>query len=165
MLRRLIVLSGPIASGKSMLARQLVEKHGALCFRTKEWILQRRPKADPTRLGLQKAGEALDHATRGQWVVESLARELQSGTIRPGDGVVVVDSVRIPEQVEGVRKAYGGIVVHIHLTASDDELRRRYNKRDGAKKEPAYEVVKGNSTEKKIERLAQIADAVINSDR
>lgn len=165
MLRRLIVLSGPISSGKSMLAKHLIEKHGACPFRTREWILQRRPKTDPGRLGLQEAGEALDRTTKGQWVIESLARELQSGTSQPGDSVVVVDSVRIPSQVEGIRRAYGGIVAHIHLTASDEELERRYNTRYRGTREPAYAVVKRNATERKIEDLGEIADAVINSDR
>src|SRR4051794_22905522 len=99
MFKRLIVVSGPIASGKSMLARHLVEKHGALCFRTKDWILQRRPKTQLNRLALQEAGEGLDSATKGRWVVDALARELQSGGKQPGNPVVVIDSVRIPEQV------------------------------------------------------------------
>src|SRR6267142_7128855 len=100
MLKRLILVSGPIASGKSMLARHLAEQHGAKCFRTKDWILQRRPKTPSHRLPLQDAGEALDVATKGRWVVDSLARELQTGTTLPLGAVIVLDSVRIPEQVE-----------------------------------------------------------------
>src|SRR5262249_19097500 len=155
---------GPIASGKSMLARHLADHHGARCFRTKDWILQRRPKTPAFRLPLQEAGEALDVATKGRWVVDSLARELQTGANLPTDTVIVLDSVRIPEQVESLRKAYGSLVVHIHVTASDEELRRRYKRRSaGSKDEPSYEVVKRNATERKIESLAQVADVVINS--
>jgi adenylosuccinate synthase len=166
MLKRLVIVSGPIASGKSMLARHLADKHGAKCFRTKDWILQRRPKTPSLRLPLQEAGEALDVSTKGGWVVDSLARELQTGTGLPPSAVVVLDSVRIPEQVDALRRAYGGLVVHIHVTASDDELRRRYKRRSAARgDEPDYEVVKRNATEKQIESLAQVADVVINSDR
>jgi len=91
---------------------------------------------------------------------------MQTGGSQHTEAVVVVDSVRIPEQVEGVRRAYGGLVVHVHVTASEHELRRRYLARSkGSADEPSYEVVKRNATEKEIERLADIADVVINSDR
>lgn len=166
MFKRLIVVSGPISSGKSMLAKHLVKAHGAFCFRTKDWILQRRPKTPMTRLALQAAGEALDLATKGRWVMESLARELQTGSGKFVNSVIVVDSVRIPQQVEAIRGAYGGLVVHIHVTASSDELRRRYrNRYKGKSGVPTYEAVKQNNTERGIERLADIADVVINSDR
>src|SRR5258708_32976277 len=127
MFKRLIIVSGPIASGKSMLARHLVEKHGATCFRTKDWILARRPRTAENRLSLQAAGEALDRATKGRWVVDSLVSELRSGSEVMSE-VVVIDSVRIPQQVEALRQAYASPVVHIHITASEDELRNRHNK-------------------------------------
>lgn len=148
-----------------MLARHLVEKHGATCFRTKDWILARRPRTAENRLSLQAAGEALDRATKGRWVVDSLVSELRSGSEVMSE-VVVIDSVRIPQQVEALREAYGSRVVHIHITASEDELRKRYNKTSRrSASEPAYDVVKRNPTEKHVERLGELADAVINSDR
>jgi len=163
MLKRLIVVSGPIASGKSLLANHLIEKHGATGFRTKDWILKRK-KITPNRLALQEAGEVLDRATKGRWVVDSLAAEIGTGAL-PTE-VVVIDSVRIPNQVRALREAYGSRVVHIHVTASDEELRKRYNKRAREQpKEPSYQQVKANTTENQIERLADIADVVINSDR
>ena len=166
MFRRLILVSGPIASGKSMLATHLVKCHDAHCFRTKDWILSLRPKTEQTRLGLQAAGEALDRLTRGQWVVTSLSKAMQTGALLSAETPLVLDSVRIPEQVEGLRKAYGAFVVHIHVTASDDVLRTRYRERAKQRAgEPTYEAVKRNHTEKHIERLADIADVVINSDR
>lgn len=168
MLKRLIILSGPISSGKSMLAKHLIENHGALSFRTKAWILLRKPKTPRTRLSLQVAGDVLDKATNGRWVVESLSNALQSGSSVSPETIVVLDSVRIAEQVEGLRKAYGSAVVHIHITASDEELRRRYKrllKEKERRDEPSYDVVKRNPTERNIESLAAIADVVINSDR
>jgi len=57
-------------------------------------------------------------------------------------------------------------MVHIHITASDQELRKRFQKRTRKSGDaPSYEVVKRNQTEHQIERLAAIADGVINSDR
>jgi adenylosuccinate synthase len=149
-----------------MLAQHLVDEHGAVCFRTKDWILALRQKTPQNRVAMQVTGEALDRSTKGQWVVQSLSRALQSGTSISREAVIVLDSVRIPEQVEGLRRAYGASVVHIHITASDNELRLRYEKRSKAHKgEPSYEAVKRNRTERTIERLADIADVVINSDR
>jgi len=149
-----------------MLARHLVDRHGALCFRSREWILLHRPRTKPTRLALQAAGENLDKLTKGKWVVESLSKEIQSGSSLSRESVLVLDSAYIPGQVEGLRKAYGSLVVHIHMTASDQELRRRYQKklREQSDK-PSYDAVKRNATERNVERLAETADVVINSDR
>lgn len=166
MFKKLILVSGPIASGKSELARRLESNHGAHCFRTKDWILRRAPDTPENRVAMQKAGAKLDERDNGRWVLDSLVKELHSGDGIERGPILVIDSVRIAGQVEALRAAYGSRVVHIHVTASADVLRRRYEERRRKRPgEPHYDIVRKHPTEKQVGTLAESADAVINSDR
>lgn len=160
--RQLVVLSGPIASGKSTLGTLLLETYGAVRLKTNELIQTIRSAVPPKRRALQIAGEELDRETKGLWVRDALVRRL--GEL--GDkGLVIVDAVRIGEQIEGIRAAFGPQVVHVHLTASPEELRRRYSKRPRKFEEmPSYEEVRESETERNVETLASVADVVINTD-
>ena len=160
-------MSGPICSGKSALVRQLAEKHDAKIIKTKELILRKLPRTKPVRPALQLAGQKLDKADGGAWVGEALQRTIDADTSRQTPkGLYVVDSVRIPGQIEAIRKAYGAEVHHIHLTATDEELQKRYESRlrdDDGKID--YSTAKLNRTEKGIEKLAEIADIVVATDK
>lgn len=89
-----------------------------------------------------------------------------SNQLNPGSDVVI-DSLRIEEQIHAIREAYGAKVIHVHLTAPFDELEQRFNKRrqQGREKDFQYSEVKVNPTEKQVEDLADIADVVINTKR
>lgn len=165
MLNRIILLSGPISSGKSTLAKGLAERYGMSILKTKEMIEnQIRSDLRQDRKILQAEGERLDRKTRGRWVLEALGE--WSNKSNSGSGVIV-DSVRIIEQIEVIREAYGPIVIHVHLTAPMNELVQRFNKRrkQGKEKDFNYSEVKENPTEKQIENLAGIADIVIDTKR
>lgn len=62
---RIVLLSGPICSGKSALVRLLNEKHGAKIVKTRELILKKAPKTKPERKALQRAGQRLDQLDGG----------------------------------------------------------------------------------------------------
>jgi len=165
MLNRIILLSGPISSGKSTLAKGLTERYGMSILKTNE-ILKNQVRSDlrQDRKVLQAQGERLDRKTRGRWVLEELrewTNQVKSGS------EVIVDSVRIAEQIQAIREAYGPIVIHVHLTAPINELEQRFNKRrkQGKEKEFNYSEVKENPTEKQIENLAGIADIVIDTKK
>jgi adenylosuccinate synthase len=81
--------------------------------------------------------------------------------------VVVVDAVRIKDQVDGIRRAFGTRVTHIHLTAPFEILERRYAQRRDANisKSSSYAEVRSNKTEQEVGALSQIADIVIDSHR
>ena len=164
---RIVLLSGPICSGKSALVRLLKEKHGAQIIKTRELILKKAPKTKPERKALQLAGQRLDNKDGGAWVGEALQRAIDSYATGPTPkGLYVVDSVRIPGQIKSIRRAYGAEVHHIHLTATDEELRKRYEARSREDDEAvAYDEVKRNRTERQIEKLAEIADIVVSTDR
>jgi len=165
MFNRVILLSGPISSGKSTLAKGLAERYGMSIFKTSE-ILKRRVRRDlgQDRKILQAEGERLDRKTRGRWVLEEL-REW-SNQLSPGSDIII-DSIRINEQIQAIREAYGPIVIHVHLTAPPDELEQRFNQRrkQGREKDFQYSEVRENPTEKQVEDLAKVADIVINTKR
>lgn len=165
MLDRIILLSGPISSGKSTLAKGLTERFGMSILKTNE-VLRKQVRNDlrQDRKVLQAHGERLDRKTRGRWVQEELREwsdQLKSGS------EVIVDSVRIAEQIQAIREAYGPIVIHVHLTAPIDELEQRFNKRrkQGKEKDFNYSEVRESPTERQIENLAEIADIVIDTKR
>ncbi len=165
MFNRIILLSGPISSGKSTLAKELAERYGMTIFKTNEVIKKRvRKELAQDRKVLQAEGERLHKKTRGRWVLEELIE--WSNQLKP-ESDTVIDSVRIKEQIHAIREAYGAKVIHVHLTAPIDELEQRFNKRrqQGREKDFQYSEVKSNPTEKQVEDLAEIADVVINTKR
>lgn len=162
-----MLLSGPICSGKSALVELLNQQHRARVVKTRDLILKKAPKTPRRRKELQLAGQRLDNKDGGAWVGEALQQTIDShATGRTPEGIYVVDSVRIKGQIEAIRKAYGTEVHHIHLTATDDELRRRYEERGRADdEEVSYADLKRNRTEKGVGKLADVADIVVSTDR
>ena len=131
------MLSGPVASGKSTLSVNLINKYGAVPIKTRDLILERAPNTRQERAALQRAGDALDKVDGGAWVQEALARIVEREREKVGntERVFVVDSVRIPGQIDGIRKAFPAYVHHIHLTADANELAARYIARSSKTKE------------------------------
>ena len=160
MANRIIVLSGPVASGKTTLGDTLVERYGFQRQKTRE-LIRRFQNTELERGALQLGGEALDRKTRGRWVADALARAILD---LPPNSTVLVDSVRIEAQVKAIRQAFGSNVTHVHLTAPLAELARRYRKRPKHLKElPTYEEVRANATERNVDNLKDIADVVVDT--
>ena len=87
MAKRILLLSGPVCSGKSTLADALVQKYGFTRFQTRS-LLATLLNVKKERRALQRAGEALDKRTGGRWVGDALGREIPK---LPDDAEVVVD--------------------------------------------------------------------------
>lgn len=156
--RKVIVLSGPVSSGKSTLGKGLA-RFGFEILKTRDIIA--RTAASEDRLAFQKEGDRLDTETRGRWVLDELAKLIRSSP----SSMFVVDSVRIKEQIEHIRGAYRQ-VVHVHLTAPLGVLEQRYNERiRGRLDQPFFSRVRENSTEANVESLQIMADAVIDTNR
>ncbi len=164
MARRFVLLSGPIASGKTTLGSRLQGDHGVRVLKTRELILALRPDIPKERAALQAAGEELDKKEKGTWVAQALGQIVADA---PEDAVVLVDSVRIAAQVEAVRKAFGSRVSHVHLTAATDALAKRYADRPKAETREfgSYAEARKNPTEAGVDDLGAIADVCIDTQR
>lgn len=162
--RIIVLLSGEIAVGKTTLCEALVKRFGFHVFKTRELI--RALRLVPAERGaLQKAGEDLDKKTKGTWVAEALGKMLPD---LPENTNVIVDSVRIKQQIDAVRKAFGSRVIHIHLTADVTVRCDWYEKRRQTakiKELPSYLEASQNPTELGVGKLSQSADIVIDTDR
>jgi adenylosuccinate synthase len=164
---RIVILSGPICSGKSELSQKLYDHHGAKIIKTRDLIKQQIPSVPDERGSLQRAGEKLDRADRGAWVQNALSKYFdanQKSSIP--SGLYVIDSARIQGQIDAVRRAFGTAVHHVHLTAEESILAARYKRRGAKTKEFAtYDEVRRSPTEKNIESLADTADIVVDTGR
>jgi len=156
-----VLLSGPVGAGKTTLAKALLSQLGFERLFTRDAILRRLPETPRTRVDLQAAGERLDHMTGGQWVADELVELMSRDSSSPG---FVVDAVLIPQQVEAVRRASQGPVVHVHLTAPRHELEARYvKKRSGLAESDNYSVVLRSRTEANVDQLSKQADLLFNT--
>ena len=158
--RRIILLSGPVSSGKTHLSKRLEDQFGLLILRTRELLVKKNPKHSDDRLVLQALGDQLDKETDGKWVLSALMEIINSPS---KSKLVVVDCVRTNKQIEHIRNAFRPGVTHVHLTAPPDVLRRRYNQRYARSHAPTYDRVMKNGTESNVWKLADTADIVIDS--
>ena len=81
------------------------------------------------------------------------------------------DGTKVPQTITRVanayiRKAYGADVHHIHLTADLEVLKQRFaNRKNIVDDKVPYDKLRRNRAEKRVEKLADIADIVVSTDR
>ncbi len=161
------MLSGEIASGKSTFRKIIAEKFNFTCIETRnslESLAQKEGKKNYKDRGfLQKYGRKKDKETGGGWLVD----ESQS-TIRDNKQIIV-DAIRIEEQINAFRRAYGYLVFHIHLEAPSEKRKEWFIERKKeidaiTSNEQGVEMFmeySADPTERKVKDLAKIADLVI----
>lgn len=163
---RIVVLSGPIGAGKSTLARGLCNRYSGVRVSTRDLLMGRLGEGiQAGREELQKLGTELDNATNGTWLRDDLAKVLKESD---NPELIVVDSVRIVEQIETLREAYARRVTHIHLTATEATLTKRYEERKAVAKiveAASYEEARKDPVESQISTLADDADIRIDTER
>jgi adenylosuccinate synthase len=163
---KILLISGAVATGKSSLCKGLYARFGVKILKTKNIIQGKYPHAASERRALQELGDELDKKTSHRWVRDELHRYIHERL--SDESIVAVDAVRKTQQVDAIRKAFGPRVFHIHLTASEHELTKRYVHRRGSvdRELRSYSSVrKGSKTEQRIEELEHIADAIVSTDR
>jgi dephospho-CoA kinase len=163
--RTVIGIMGKIGSGKSEASRYIAEKYGGRVFRFSDVlrdVLQ--------RLYLPLSREnfiALGTALRREFGNGVIAAALKQDIVASGAGVVVVDGVRYPEEVEMIRSFENSVLLYIHASP---EVRYQRAVKRGEKGEASIsyeEFLKndGAETEKRIAELAKLADHRIDNNR
>lgn len=162
----LVLLSGPVAVGKTTLREQLVNLYGFDYVRSGRYLLnmaQELPAAG-TRSELQNLGDDLDAKTEFRWLLDDVA--LPGFRSNPGIENWLVDAVRKSQQIAHFKEAFGEAVVHVHLTAPEWVLRTRYEARrarnEGAKDQAPYEAAIAHPNEVASRSLIDNADLIID---
>lgn len=161
-MKLVVLLSGPIAVGKSEFCAELRRRSGAMVLSTRQILLQ--SGAQNERAALIKRGEELDEQTKGKWVADGVEHAIRHS----GPDALIVDCVRTSEQVRHVRAMalhHQIRIHHVHLVANYATLRERYLERDSQVREfedyrPAWE----SSIEAKVRELRSLADIVVPTD-
>ena len=161
---RIIIVSGPIACGKSDLSRSLSEGFGFPIIKTSDLIKERLGKPELKRKGLQSAGNKLDRQTECSWVAEELVLHLRRHGI---EGTVIVDGIRKQAQIERLQGSFGHRHIrHVHLHASVDVRRERFNSRArDADRGVKFDDVRNDRSERDVLRLGDISDIVVDTDK
>ena len=165
----ILLLSGPIAVGKTSVADALMEQH---CFRRLKssdhlkGICSSR-SIEISRANLQSIGDDLDEATDYRWLVDDVAKPQISAELQHQRWLV--DSVRKQRQVEHFRSAFGDAIVHLHLWASDVALRERYERRRSTSEHSEgltpYEDAIRHPNERSSRALMGLADLAVRLER
>ncbi|ARP82341.1 hypothetical protein CAL12_16970 [Bordetella genomosp. 8] len=124
--KRLLLLSGQMRSGKSSLAQVLKENYNFQGISTSGYLKSHIHPAsgDVTRSWMQNLGDQLDQETDFAWVVDSVA--IPAMEAAPATESWLIDAVRKPRQVEHFRAWSPYAVRHVHLYAPESILQVRY---------------------------------------
>ncbi|HEY7144513.1 MAG TPA: adenylosuccinate synthetase [Streptosporangiaceae bacterium] len=155
----LVLLSGPIASGKTTLARNLVSLGSAKHISTSGLIAASAGR-DLGRTALQVI--SLNDKFQGaDWIVDAV-RQAADGL--PTGSVVVVDAIRTLDQLAGLRRAAAGAwrILHVHLDGDGGQLANRH---DAARRDEdvAWADVMKSAAEAAVHALHTDADFVIDT--
>ncbi len=167
--KSIILLSGEIACGKTEFSKKLKELFNFSILSSKDALVEianqkYQGKIPNEREFLQKFGRTMDKSTEGGWILNHYQSFLNSNNL------ILIDSVRIKEQISSFRKAYGLSVFHIHLYAPADVRRSRFIQRrreidflSELQAKEKFDQYSSDPTEKNVHQLEDIADLVINT--
>lgn len=157
--KTILLLSGPIASGKSTLCRGLEERLDAATLSSRQLLAAAVGRS--SRGELQAAGERIENETGGAWLADALTEAI----LDLGADVIIVDAVRTSASIGHIRRAHRSMVTHIHLTAPTPVLIRRYFERGHAqgREMPSYTMAREHPIESETDNLSHIADFTVDT--
>ena len=116
-------LSGPIAAGKTTLARALEEL--GFAYTRYSLVLDdllREEKQPLTRTARQKLGEVINSSGRQRWLSEKTIARVGSAKR------IVVDGLRFPDDRVFLVERYGMRFLHVFIDANEEIRRQRYRR-------------------------------------
>jgi cytidylate kinase len=164
---RIVLLSGPLAAGKSGVASVLVELGGFTRVRSGTYLANYAAREGHVvdRQTLQELGDRLDVETDYRWLIDDVANPAISAEAKQARWLV--DAVRKRRQIEHFRDKFPQQILHVHLTADEAVLRERYNVRlragDHGVGEKSYETAIRHANEVAARSLQAIADLTIDT--
>lgn len=163
MANKIILLSGPSSSGKSVLTKALSGRYHCAPFSTEELLVKDSPQISKSSLSLDEEILRIDKRTGGKWIIDELVKKTAS---LPQDALVVVDAVTSLKQVGLIRRAYGSRVIHIHLDASDSALVDRQPSQAKSQRGNSLRPTTQGNVQRQVQKdLEADADVVINTNR
>lgn len=161
-MKRLLLLSGPMASGKTSVSAVLQKLHGFVPISSGSFLRAHLAiRSEPLdRHNLQELGDSLDKATDFSWLIDSVANPAIQA--RPDVENWLLDAVRKPRQVELFRLRFGSAVRHLHIIASEAVLQQRYAARSASHLDE-YNASVLHSNEQSARSLSGFADKVLDT--
>lgn len=155
--RKVIGLSGPIAAGKTT-AGEYLKVHGFHYGRFSlvlADILGERRVA-PSREALQKLGEEVNKNPGQRWLCQHLIHKL------PGEGNLVIDGLRFPEDHATLVEAFGPAFLHIYIDSPNPTRRERFVAAGGTSRK--FASASAHPVEASVTKLASLAHVVVDND-
>jgi adenylosuccinate synthase len=156
-----VLLSGPIASGKTTLVQNLTQLVSAEHISTSGLIADSASRelgrGELQALGVSASLQGAD------WIVSAVKRTISRS---PAGRVVVVDAIRTLEQLADLRKAAQGAwrILHVHLDGDSGRLANRHeaSRRD---EDVSWDRAMRSPSEAAVQALQDEADVVIDTTR
>jgi adenylate kinase family enzyme len=161
----IVLLSGAAGAGKSSLAATLIADHGFLKISTSSYLTEIAAAQGLAnrRDVLQVLGDRLDEETDYFWPIKVAQKLIANGK---HSGPWLLDAVRKQRQVMHFKTAFTR-VLHVHVTATEDVLRARYQLRQGQEQsrdaEGSYDELIKHPNEVSSRSLEVSADMVFDS--
>lgn len=161
--KRLLLLSGPMASGKTSVSAALQEHFGFFQISSSYFLRAQLVGQGevPDRHKLQELGDSLDRATDFSWVIDSVA--IPEINARPDIDNWLLDAVRKSRQVELFKLHFVGVVMHVHLDAHESVLQQRHAER-GLNHLAEYHANVRHPNELSARSLGSMADKVFDTE-
>ncbi|WP_419174445.1 ribonuclease H-like domain-containing protein [Desulfosediminicola sp.] len=155
--RKIVGLSGQIASGKTTVSQYL--KENGYAYGRYSQVLEDLLKKDgiePTRSNLQKIGLEINEDKGQRWLGKKVCELLSNHKCG------VIDGLRFLEDHALLVETYGPAFLHLHITSSLSERQKRVISRH--KEDITLDSAKTNPVEREIKKLENVADHTISND-
>lgn len=155
--RKIVGLSGQIASGKTTVSEYLREK-GYAYSRYSQVLkdLLEKDDIEPTRSALQDIGLKINEEKGQRWLGKKVCGLLDNHKYG------VVDGLRFLEDHALMVELYGPAFLHLHITSSLTERQKRVESRH--KEDVTLDTATTNQVEREINRLDHVAEHTLSND-